>query len=133
MDKKLELKLIKEYPKLFRDCNKSPKETLMCWGCECGNGWYGILAELFEQLSKYEDIVLVQVKEKFGTLRVYYTGSTDEDYEEIEKFIDEAEGKSAITCEICGNEGKLSNKGWLITLCDRCNKEYESVGIKDRN
>lgn len=122
MEKELELKLVEKYPRLFRDYNKSPRETLMCWGCECGNGWYKILAELFEQLSKYGDIVLVQVKEKFGTLRVYYMGGIDENHEEIEKLIDEAEGKSAITCEMCGGEGKLTGEGWLITLCNECSR-----------
>lgn len=43
-----------------------------------------------------------QVKEKFGTLRFYMDYATDEMY----KLIEEAEAKSAITCELCGAFGE---------------------------
>lgn len=56
-----------------------------------------------------------QVKEKFGTLRFYMSSSNDK----IEKLIDEAERKSAITCEECGEPGVLRGGGWLKTLCDK--------------
>jgi hypothetical protein len=55
-----------------------------------------------------------QVKEKYGTLRFYMSGGTDKIYE----FIDEAERKSAQTCEVCGAHGDLRVGGWLKTLCD---------------
>jgi hypothetical protein len=42
----LEKQLIEKYPVLFQDVNKSPKETLMCFGCECGDGWFDILDNL---------------------------------------------------------------------------------------
>ena len=46
MKQELEQQLIAKYPKLFGDVNKSPMESLMCFGCECGDGWYDILDNL---------------------------------------------------------------------------------------
>jgi len=57
-----------------------------------------------------------QVKEKFGTLCLYMTCYSDE----MDKYIEEAERKSAITCEACGKPGKRNKYGWLQTLCDEC-------------
>lgn len=57
-----------------------------------------------------------QVKEKFGTLRVYMTSTTDK----MDKIIQEAEEKSAKTCENCGEKGKVRGGGWIKVLCDEC-------------
>ena len=45
MKAELQNKLIQKYPKLFQDVldGKGPTETLMCFGCECGDGWYDLL------------------------------------------------------------------------------------------
>lgn len=33
----------RKYPKIFANRNKSMQETAMCWGFDCGNGWYHII------------------------------------------------------------------------------------------
>ena len=84
-------------------------------------------------------IILDQVKEKFGTLRVYYHTELEKeipediwvivdqneyykklDYynEKIDSAIDYAEYQSSVTCEVTGKEGKLYAKGWHQTLCE---------------
>ncbi len=60
--------------------------------------------------------VIKQVKEKFGTLRVYLEGY-DNVIAEITQF---AEGMSITTCEECGNIGELRKFKWIKTLCDPC-------------
>jgi hypothetical protein len=107
--------------------NKSMIETTMCWGFECGDGWYNILNALMGNIqghidwkNKKEEVVpqvtLDQVKEKFGTLRFYYTGG--DDY--IRGLVSMAESMSAITCESCGNPGKQTHGGWIKTTCTPC-------------
>jgi hypothetical protein len=59
-------------------------------------------------------VVARQVKEKFGTLRFYYTGG-DDVVRGIERM---AEGMSAVMCEKCGAPGKPRQGGWIRTLCD---------------
>jgi hypothetical protein len=67
-------------------------------------------------------VTLDQVKEKFGTLRFYYSGG--DDY--ISGLVSMAESMSGVTCETCGNPGKTVGGGWLTTLC----KEHaEARGI----
>lgn len=61
----------------------------------------------------------VQIKEKFGELRVYMSYYN----EEIEKFINEAEELSRKTCERCGAPGEQKGGGWIVTLCDECDKK----------
>jgi len=72
MTPELEDKLIKKYPNLFRDVEKSPRETCMCWGICFDDGWYDLFDELLGKLDKYDCVVLDQVKEKFGMMTVYY-------------------------------------------------------------
>ena len=97
-----------------------------------GAGWFGILYELGEKLEpelekmpKENRARLVQIKEKFAGLAFYLRGkSTDK----IRKIVSEASKKSRKTCERCGKRGRLSNLGWLLTLCDECHDQR----IKER-
>lgn len=59
--------------------------------------------------------VVKQIKEKFGTLRIYLEGY-DNAITEISNF---AEHMSITTCEECGNIGSLRKGSWVKTLCDR--------------
>lgn len=64
-------------------------------------------------------VVATQIKEKFGTLRFYYNGGDDV----IDGYDRMAELMSSVTCEVCGNPGKIETiKGWVQTLCDEHRK-----------
>lgn len=64
-------------------------------------------------------IQFTQIKEKFGTLRMYTNGY--DDY--IDGVIAMAESMSARTCEVCGVPGRQTKGGWVQTLCVRCAKQ----------
>jgi len=165
MKAELENKLIEKYPNFFKNRTKSPKESLMCFGCECGDGWFKILenfcgyadtltksrnfrVKLKDELKTEENrgvltfgcpqVVFDQIKEKYGTLRIYWHFEPIEDYEvlksklqdpkaldaQIEKFsqiieaaVEFSEYLSSVTCEITGKPGKLYTNGWCVTLC----------------
>ena len=55
----------------------------------------------------------VQIKEKFGELRCYYEGG--DSY--IDGVISMLSQMSGITCELCGNSGKIHHGSWIRTLC----------------
>lgn len=128
MDKEFDERLCAECPNLYADRHADMMSTCMCWGFDTMNGWNGIIRDLSLKLeaiiaampdgerAKYR---AMQVKEKFGTLRFYLTAETSE----MDRLIDEAEKASAVTCECCGQPGKLRTKGWLFTLCDKCDEE----------
>jgi len=61
---------------------------------------------------------VMQVKEKFGTLRFYCPGN-----DKIYRYVKFAESLSAVTCEVCGKRGKRECvSGWYKTVC----KEHSS-------
>lgn len=77
MTQELEDALASKYPMLFRQRSLSMMETCMCWGLECGDGWYGLIEEMCRRLQYICDefdvvVEFQQIKEKYGTLRVYY-------------------------------------------------------------
>jgi hypothetical protein len=43
MRKELDEALCAKYPLIFKDRNADMRTTAMCWGFECGNGWYNII------------------------------------------------------------------------------------------
>ena len=80
-----------------------------------GEGWRVIVSLLIHDLFEMGwDGELHQIKEKFGGLRFYIGGGSDE----IHKRIQEAESDSLKTCERCGRPGKQRNAGWIRTLCE---------------
>lgn len=89
------------------------------FGKEYDPGWDKIVEDLCEkiqQLNLPNDFKIVQIKEKFGGLRVYTNYTTDE----LQSLIRKAEELSFKTCEHCGEPGKLRNRGsWLYTACDK--------------
>lgn len=128
MDKRLEEYFTKTYPNLFRDMRGDMRKTCMAWGCSCGNGWFHIMNAAFK-IAEHPGAVLLQVKEKFGGLRLYWMGPgppdfpalTDGESDKIRTAIDTAEDRSYRVCEVCGDPGKVRTGGWVYTMCDRCN------------
>jgi hypothetical protein len=60
----------------------------MCWGIECPDEWYSVIHKACKLIQsridnnqhlsdKYPQIEFIQVKEKFGTLCMYYHPPTD--------------------------------------------------------
>jgi len=69
-------------------------------------------AKMDEEAEKVP--LVVQVKEKFGTLRFYIQAGTEEHY----NYISFAESMSGHTCETCGSPGKRLGRGWVYTACE---------------
>lgn len=123
--------LIDKYPALFRQVGLPATVSCMAWGIECGEGWYPIIDKLSAKLIEmYGDkIEYAQIKEKFGTMRVY-VDLLDKDIKLMDVFdiISEYEAMSGIICERCGNPASIRNiRGWLSTLCDEHFKERSDL------
>ena len=182
MKQELDKLLCEKYPKMMVNRNKNMQETCMCWGFECGDGWFNILDQLMGSIQHHIDwkekqrigaikynematqakagnfdlfeedmkalpndeykekrlaeivagdfrqvpesipqVTLDQVKEKFGTLRFYYTGG--DDY--ISGMVSLAESLTGVTCESCGNVGERRGGGWVHTYCTPCEEARE--------
>jgi hypothetical protein len=130
MDKMLEKILHAEFPELFVEKDLPETKSCMAHGCAHGDGWYDILHELCFQVTQIsKDAKFTQVKEKFGTLSVYFETPNPADFADISKLCSEALAKSEVTCESCGIPGTLRTRGWWKTLCDHC--EEDLLGCSD--
>ena len=138
----LERHFVKKYPKIFAQYGGDPKDTCMAWGVACGDGWFFLLDNLcraiqwridyrkdniekgYEKTDKeIPQVVFEQVKEKFGGLRIYYTGGDPH----ISAMVSFSETLSMSICENCGamNHEVGRTKGWIQSLCTKCSLEYE--------
>lgn len=127
MRKELDALLCERYPEIFRDRHGDMRETCMCWGFSCGDGWFDIIDNLCREINelvksgKVQPVVATQVKEKWGSLNFYIAGAEDAVWELIEG----ASEKSHVTCEHCGQPGTLITDAWYRVRCGAC--EAESV------
>ena len=154
MDKQRDLKLKEKYPAILARLGGSQYETCMSWGhggLAIGDGWMPLLENLMDYLqfqhdrNGYPQCVFEQVKEKFGSLRIYVdwkpcTSDTAEygikfnrTAENLQCVIDFASSQSARTCEECGQPGKIRGNHWVQCRCDDCIKPVEKLepGIPD--
>ena len=95
----------------------------------CGDGTWAeqrkeeILEEGLKEVRPIvTQVTIAQIKEKFGSLRFYYDGG--DDY--ISGMVTLAESMSGVTCEDCGDVGVHRNGGWIRTLCDKHEAEYQA-------
>lgn len=138
MKQELQEKLYTDFPILFENRNKSLKESPMAFGIECGDGWYDIIRSVCWEIKQhenhvhnmiklkqkedpdyilpYDSVKFDQIKEKFGGLRIYFTGGDDR----VRGIVGLAEDISYKICENCGNRGEPNKSGWIQTLCKQC-------------
>ena len=84
------------------------------WAKDVGPGWSPIVNEVVGVIEEKGGFIM-QVKEKFGGLRIYSHGG---DYDAIDTVVKLAEAEAERTCEVCGRPGTIvSIKGWWKTRC----------------
>ena len=115
--------------------NSVSEFTLDQYGSSVGNGWHGLLSPILDEINRYNkvnqdnEIIIDQIKQKWGTLNMYVSGAPDY----IRGMIDIAEHESAHICETCGARGQTVNiNGWYSTLCPR-HAQAEKVANHNRD
>ena len=160
MDNLLEKRLEKDFPFIKKGMSlKEQKEAgsindlYSAFGCECADGWFDLIYDLCSEImqayndeNREIDLEVLQIKEKFGTLRFYYgfkgkpgtiqgfdfignqgvggfrfTPEGTEFEKKISDIVRKYEEKSGSVCDNCGGTGKLrTDLSWIRTLCDEC-------------
>ncbi|WP_069268954.1 hypothetical protein [Paraburkholderia nodosa] len=116
--------LRERYPLIFAvdlavaDMPDAMPSVFSLWGFECGDGWFDLIDVLCARLQLATrhgapQVVVRQVKEKFGTLRFNASGADERQRGMIEL----AEMMSGRLCETCGNPGQTIETGWMRTRC----------------
>jgi hypothetical protein len=123
-------------------------------GIAVGAGWWSVIESLCGQIHHHiketnrrrelllEDnpykhkipdevpqVHVAQIKEKFGGLRFYYDGGDAV----IDGMVRMAESWAAHSCEKCGKPGTQRSGGWIRTLCDEHEAEYQERRRKQEN
>jgi hypothetical protein len=105
-------------------------------GIAVSPGWWPIIEILCANIQSHtnwwntnrkdrpivEQVVVEQIKEKFGGLRFYYQGGDDT----IAGMVRMAEAWADHSCEECGAPGNLRHGGWVRTLCDHHEAEHQA-------
>lgn len=137
---KLELQrdLFERYPRFFRRQAGLPG-AIDDEGICCGDGWFELVEAFAAEAEAWIDCRVrggvpprfwpraVQVKEKFGSLRIAIRGDLpDQLAERRRRLCDEL---STTVCEECGRAGQLRTESFWRTRCDACEaREGDSLG-----
>lgn len=124
-------KLCEKYPFLEYD-----DEYLGTWLDDMPDGWriaFGI--EMCEELKdklirtnfmdKYQ---ILQIKEKYGSLR-WYTGGVPRDLK-LHEIVDKYEKMSEKICIVCGKPATCYTTRWLLPFCKKCVGDMAHKDIK---
>ena len=139
MTEEREKYLVSKCPLIYGKEVVDQRETpYSLFGFECGDGWFRIIYWLSKYIQRYIDsnneyakkypdqykpipqVKAVQVKEKFGGLRFYYSGGDDK-IGEVISFVE------SISYSICETTGKIEDvgyntKGWIkaqhVSICN---------------
>jgi hypothetical protein len=123
MREEIEQRLIERWPTWFYT-RGDVRYTAMSRGFCNDDGWFEILWRLFGDLEPLVaeleatggvPFEVLQVKEKFGGLRVHVNHTSDA----IRRRIETAADESFRSCEICGQPVELRDGSWIKTLCDQ--------------
>ena len=69
------LELLERYPSLYREAWTTPSNKACRFASDgfcIGDGWFGIVDRLSAKLSADPNLHVCQIKEKYGSLRVYF-------------------------------------------------------------
>ena len=131
-EKKIDL--IKNVKKAIEKIEESntPKHSFSLFGIEHGYGWFGLTLPIIKEIRLYNNINsdnqihIDQIKEKFGSLRIYVSGEPDY----MDAMIKKAEYESEHICEVCGARGENEAiDGWYRTLCKDHKKARLEAGL----
>lgn len=155
MDEKLEQQIYAVDPVFFRENDLSCQQTCMCWGMECGDGWFEPLLKMARQVRVINErlaplnrcIIAKQIKSKWANLRVYWDVecldllnanplSQEEDeivetcFQMMDSVVNNAELECENTCELCGAKGSfleplLTCGSWITHKCRKCAQEQQ--------
>ena len=111
----LDSALVAKYPLIFRDRNGNMKDTAMCWGLECGDGWYniidvlcGLLTSDYSQAQSRYDFIKDRVGEKmYGITNGYGDAITQGEIDLRKQIMEEEASKVPVAVQVKEKFGGL--------------------------
>lgn len=153
MNKALEEQIYAIDPVFFRQKDLDMTQTCMCWGIECGDGWFEPIKKFVECVALLNKmcqpfgvaIVADQIKSKWADFTCYWnivpldedSNSSNENdrqidciYHLMDAAVAQCEDECSHTCELCGKHSIFEDEvfacgSWLTVKCLDCAQERQ--------
>ena len=116
--------LVRKYKFLKFD---NDDDYMSTWADMLPTGWRLKFGEsLFKELKKVikrdklKNYKIVEIKEKFGVLRLYSFGGNEDTEAVVKKY----EDVSQYVCQICGKPAEVVTLNWIGFYCKDCARKY---------
>lgn len=129
--------LIREYPYLqprrMSDGKVSPDYDyqFIVGEHDLPEGWFELFLQACEDIREplvkagdLDTFRFLQVKEKYGQMRLYHSGAS----EEVNDILDKYEFLSEQICSECGQPAVAMTRGWICPYCGEHIKKYTECG-----
>ena len=137
MTKHMRKKLIEEYPYLqprnifTNEISKDYDYQFIHGEYDLPDGWLELFLQMCEDIKEplikvdyLDKFRFLQIKEKYGSMRVYTYGATNEVLDIIRKY----EFLSAMVCCVCGKPANIRTYGYICPYCyEHIKDSYENV------
>ena len=133
--------LVKKYPFLVIKINPWTEEALYkkdydyeyIWWDDIPKGWkeaFGEqmcdeLLEILKEADYVNEYKILQIKEKFGSLRIYDCGVPESIQDKYNAWLNKYEELSENTCINCGKPSTHFTRGWVLPMCNECNNDEQ--------
>ena len=112
MKKQLDEALCAKYPLVFKDRHADMRTTAMCWGLDCGDGWYNIIDVLCGLLTsdyRHAETDYKSIKDKLGKPRWEFDKKivTQENIDESKAKMEEEAAKVSVAVQVKEKFGGL--------------------------
>lgn len=137
-------KLCEKYPflkwygdPLYMGYNEDEVDYSFTWQDEVPEGWrkafcpqmWDELKEILERYNYLNEFRFVQIKEKYGTLRLYSGSMPEEVFNEVNKWEIKYDKLSEKVCIRCGKPAKYMSLGWISPWCEKCAKKIDQYFV----
>lgn len=95
------------------------------WNKAFGEEMWKDLSSILKKARYSKKFQFEQIKEKYGTLRLYYGAVPKSIAAEMDQWEEKYEGMSMLYCINCGQPTSYQTTGYICYICEDCKKEYE--------
>ena len=95
----------------------------------CPQIWEDLKA-ILEEANYVNQFRFCQIKEKWGELRMYYSGLPNEIADKVYAWEDKYVKLSEEHCIGCGGETKYMTLGWITYICEDCAKKRQQESLR---
>lgn len=121
---------------LFVGYSEEEAHSQYTWEHELPDGWrkafcpqiWDELKAILEKADYVDKFRFTQIKEKYGTLRLYHIGVPESIYDEVSAWENKYEKLSEETCITCGKSATHMTLGWINFICEEC-KNFEQTKV----